>query len=43
MAARRYECILYEKINGVAVILLNWPHALNAMNQRMWTELEAAL
>lgn len=38
-----YECILYEKAGGVAVIRLNRPSVLNAMSKRMWTDLEAAL
>lgn len=38
-----YECILYEKTDAVALIRLNRPKVLNAMNKRMWTDLEAAL
>jgi enoyl-CoA hydratase len=38
-----YECILYDKFDGVAVIRLNRPRVLNAMNKRMWADLEGAL
>lgn len=38
-----YETILYEKANGVAVITLNRPQALNAFTPQMNTELQDAL
>ncbi len=38
-----YECILYEKSDGVAVIKLNRPRVLNAMNKQLWLDLEDAL
>jgi len=38
-----YECIIYEKIEGVAVIRLNRPKVLNAMNKQLWLDLEDAL
>lgn len=38
-----FECIEYEKANAVAVIRLNRPRVLNAMNRQMWVELESAL
>ncbi len=38
-----YECILYEKKEGVAMIKLNRPQVLNAMNKQLWIDLEDAL
>ncbi len=38
-----YECIIYEKADGVAVIKLNRPRVLNAMNKQLWLDLEDAL
>ncbi len=38
-----FECILYEKTSGVATIKLNRPHVLNAMNKRLWLDIQAAL
>ncbi len=38
-----FECIVYEKKKSVAVISLNRPRVLNAMNKRMWQEIQAAL
>jgi len=37
------ECILYEKQEAIAVITLNRPQVLNAMNKRLWLDLEQAL
>jgi enoyl-CoA hydratase len=37
------ECILYDKQEGVAVIRLNRPQVLNAMNKRLWLDMQAAL
>lgn len=37
------ECIAYEKTDGIAVIRLNRPRVLNAMNRRMWVDMEAAI
>lgn len=37
------ECILYDKRDGIAVITLNRPQVLNAMNKRLWLDLEQAL
>ena len=36
-------CILYEKADGVAVITLNRPRVLNAMNKQLWVEFQQAL
>jgi enoyl-CoA hydratase len=38
-----FECIIFEKEAGVAVIKLNRPQVLNAMNKQMWEEIQAAL
>ncbi len=37
------ECILYEKKDGVAEIRLNRPKVLNAMNKRLWVDIQTAL
>lgn len=37
------ECILYDKKDGVAEIRLNRPRVLNAMNKRLWQDIQAAL
>lgn len=37
------ECVIYEKHDGVAVARLNRPKVLNAMNKRLWLDLQAAL
>ena len=37
------ECILYDKKEGVAEIRLNRPQVLNAMNKRLWLDVQAAL
>ena len=38
-----FDCILYEKEQGVATIKLNRPRVLNAMNKQLWLDLKAAL
>jgi len=38
-----FECIQYEKIDGSAVVKLNRPQVLNAMNQQLWLDFQAAL
>ncbi len=37
------ECVIYEKQDGVAVLRLNRPQVLNAMNKRLWLDMQAAL
>ena len=39
----KFECIVYEEENGVAVITLNRPQVRNAMNKQMWLDIQAAL
>ncbi|WDP88470.1 MAG: enoyl-CoA hydratase/isomerase family protein [Desulfobacter sp.] len=34
-----YQCIIYEKKEGIGLIRLNRPKVLNAMNQRLWQEI----
>ena len=38
-----FECINYEKQQGVATIKLNRPQVLNAMNKQLWLDIQAAL
>ena len=38
-----FECILYEKKDGIATIKLNRPRVLNAMNKQLWIDFQAAL
>jgi len=38
-----YECIIYEKAEQIAVIYLNRPHVLNAMNKQLWLDIQNAL
>lgn len=38
-----FECIIYEKSGPVALVKLNRPRVLNAMNKRMWLDIQAAL
>lgn len=38
-----FECIIYEKSEGVGTIKLNRPKVLNAMNKQLWLDFQAAL
>ncbi|HEU18261.1 MAG TPA: enoyl-CoA hydratase/isomerase family protein [Deltaproteobacteria bacterium] len=38
-----FECIIYEKGEGIATIKLNRPKVLNAMNKQTWLDLQVAL
>lgn len=38
-----FECILYEKDQGIATLKLNRPKVLNAMNKQLWLDFQAAL
>ena len=38
-----FECILYDKEQGVATIKLNRPGVLNAMNKQLWLDFKTAL
>lgn len=38
-----FECIIYEKEDGIATIKLNRPQVLNAMNKQLWLDFQAAL
>ncbi len=37
------ECVKYDRHPGIAVITLNRPHVLNAVNPRLWSDFQAAL
>ncbi len=38
-----FECIIYEKEDGIAIIKLNRPQVLNAMNKQLWLDFQEAL
>jgi enoyl-CoA hydratase len=38
-----FECIIYEKHQGIATIKLNRPKVLNAMNKQLWLDIQSAL
>jgi enoyl-CoA hydratase len=38
-----FECVLYEKDDGIATLKLNRPRVLNAMNKQLWLDFQAAL
>ena len=38
-----FECIIYEKNQGIAIIKLNRTQVLNAMNKQLWLDFQAAL
>ena len=38
-----YECIIFERKDGIATIKLNRPKVLNAMNRQLWLEMQDAL
>lgn len=40
-----FECIIYEKdkVEGIAVIKLNRPKVMNAMNKQLWLDFQVAL
>jgi enoyl-CoA hydratase len=38
-----FECIIYEKKQGIATIKLNRPRVLNAMNKQLWRDIQEAL
>ncbi|MBU2643648.1 enoyl-CoA hydratase/isomerase family protein [bacterium] len=37
-----FECIIYEKSEGIATISLNRPKVLNAMNKQLWLDMQTA-
>ena len=39
----QFACIIYEKEGGIAVIKLNRPQVLNAMNKQLWLDFQEAL
>ena len=38
-----FECILFDKADGIATITLNRPKVLNAMNKQLWLDIQSAL
>ena len=38
-----FECIIYEKGEGIATIKLNRPKVMNAMNKQLWLDFQEAL
>ena len=43
MAMTTYECLLVEKVDGVAILTLNRPEVLNALNHQLSSELHHAV
>ena len=43
MVMMNFECIIYEKSQGIAIIKLNRTKVLNAMNKQLWLDFQAAL
>jgi len=39
----KFECIIYEKGDGIATIKLNRPKVMNAMNKQLWLDFQVAL
>ncbi|NIQ40442.1 MAG: enoyl-CoA hydratase/isomerase family protein [Proteobacteria bacterium] len=39
----KFECIIYEKKDTIAIIRLNRPKVLNAMNKQLWLDLRKGL
>ena len=39
----KFECIIYEKGDGIGTIKLNRPQVLNAMNKQLWLDFQVAL
>jgi len=39
----KFECIIYEKKDGIATIKLNRPKVMNAMNKQLWLDFQVAL
>jgi enoyl-CoA hydratase len=38
-----FECLIYEKKEDIAIIKLNRPKVLNAMNKQLWLDMQEAL
>jgi enoyl-CoA hydratase len=38
-----FECIIYEKKQGIATIKLNRPRVMNAMNKQLWLDIQRGL
>ena len=38
-----FECVIYEKEEDIAIIKLNRPKVLNAMNKQLWLDFQVAL
>ena len=38
-----FECIIFEKQEAIALVKLNRPKVLNAMNKQLWLDLQAAM
>ena len=38
-----FQCLIYEKTDHIAIIKLNRPEVLNAMNKQLWLDFQSAL